>query len=75
MNIKDLLTVGKKKNRCHCHLCNGNREIKAILRRGDVREMRKCIRDLSDLLCNSGEELSMANAYIDDLKTKQSAAL
>lgn len=60
------LIVGSK---CKCHLCDGHRRLRAVIRRGDKKEMRQVIRDLSELLCNTSEELEMAKTYIDDLRS------
>ena len=58
----------RRANSCQCDLCKAHDEIRAVIERGDVEEMRQAIRDLSECLCNNGEELDMANAYIEDLK-------
>ena len=61
------LIVGRSK--CKCPLCDGHRRLRAVIRRGDKKEMRQVIRDLSELLCNTSEELEMAKTYIDDLRS------
>ena len=59
-----------KSGKCRCDICKGDAQIRGILRRGDRKEMRKCIRLLDEILCNMGEELDMANAYISDIKNE-----
>ncbi len=70
--IKELLNQlrSRRKHECKCDLCESYKKIRAVLGRGDKKEMRKAIRDLSECLCNTGEELDMANVYIDELTSK-----
>ena len=65
---------GRRKHECKCDLCESYKKIRAVLRRGDKKEMRQTIRDLSECLCNTGEELDMANVYIDELTAKPAPA-
>ena len=58
----------RRESSCQCDLCKAHAETRAIIERGDVEELRQTVRDLSECLCNNGEELGMANAYIDDLR-------
>ena len=60
--------VQELRRKCPCKVCRQNAQIRGIIRRGDKKEMRQCIDELSEVLCNIEEELAMANAYIEDLK-------
>ena len=59
--------VVRRRRQCKCDVCKAHAYTRGVIRRGDKREMRQHIRDLSEALCNTGEELGMANAYIKEL--------
>lgn len=69
--IKDLLDapMNRRKSNCTCNLCEGHRMTREVVERGDIDELRKLVEDYSEMLCNTGAELEMANMYIAELLT------
>lgn len=55
--------------KCKCPLCNHSRMIKRVIRRGDVKELRKWLRGTCESYFDAAVELEMANSYISELRT------
>jgi hypothetical protein len=66
---KTVIEKRARAGKCRCDICKNHAQIRGVIRRGDKKEMRRCIEALWEVLCNTDEELSMANAYINDLKS------
>lgn len=65
-------SVGAKP--CDCRICKYSRHIRDVKARGDIKEMRQLIEELSENLWNAGEALSMAEAEAEDLRKEQKPA-
>ncbi len=54
-------------NQCNCPSCKFDSHVRGVIRRGDKKEMRAMIRDLSDMVDGMEEELEEAQNFIHHL--------